>query len=57
VLLLLGGNSPPFFRAALERVQAAIPSAQLVVLPGQQHVAVDTAPELFARDVLAFLAP
>jgi pimeloyl-ACP methyl ester carboxylesterase len=57
VLLLLGGDSPPFFRAAFERVQAAIPSAQLVVLPGQQHVAIDTAPDLFARDVLAFLTP
>lgn len=54
-LLLLGGDSPPFFRAALERVQAAVPSAQLVVLPGQQHVAIDTAPELFAREVIAFL--
>lgn len=56
VLLLLGGDSPPFFRAALERVQAAIPSARLVVLPGQQHVAIDTAPDLFAREVIAFLA-
>jgi hypothetical protein len=26
------------------------------VLPGQQHTAMDTAPELFAREVLAFLA-
>jgi pimeloyl-ACP methyl ester carboxylesterase len=57
VLLLLGGDSPPFFRAALERVQAAMPSARLVVLPGQQHVAIDTAPDLFAREVIAFLTP
>jgi len=56
VLLLLGGESPPFFRAALERVQEAIPSARLVVLQGQQHAAIDTAPELFAREVIAFLA-
>jgi pimeloyl-ACP methyl ester carboxylesterase len=55
VLLLLGGNSPPFFRAALERVQAAVPGARIVVLPGQQHVAIDTAPDLFARAVLDFL--
>lgn len=54
VLLLLGGDSPPFFRAALERVQAAVPSARLVVLPGQQHVAIDTAPDLFAREVIDF---
>ncbi len=57
VLLLLGGSSPPFFRAGLERVQAAIPSAQLVVLPEQRHTAIDMAPALFAREVLAFLAP
>ena len=55
VLLLLGGDSPPFFRAALERVQAAVPGARIVVLPGQQHVAIDTAPDLFARAVLDFL--
>jgi pimeloyl-ACP methyl ester carboxylesterase len=36
-------------------VQDAVPSSELVVLPGQQHVAIDTAPELFAREVLAFL--
>lgn len=55
LLLLLGGDSPPFFRAALDRVQAAVPSARLVVLPGQQHVAIDTAPELFAGEVISFL--
>lgn len=55
VLLLLGGASPPFFRAAVERVQAAVPGARIVVLPGQQHVAIDTAPDLFAREILAFL--
>jgi pimeloyl-ACP methyl ester carboxylesterase len=55
VLLLLGGDSPPSFGAALERVQAAVPSARLVVLPGQQHVAIDTAPDLFTREVVAFL--
>ena len=55
VLMLLGSESPPFFRAALERVQAAVPSAQLVVLAGQQHAAIDTAPDLFAREVIAFL--
>ena len=55
VLLLLGGESPPFFRAALERVQAAVPSARIVVLQGQQHVGMDTAPDLFAREVIHFL--
>jgi pimeloyl-ACP methyl ester carboxylesterase len=55
VLLLLGGASPPFFRAALDRVQAAVPRAELVVLPGQTHGAIDLVPELFAREVIGFL--
>jgi len=54
-LLLLGGASPPFFEAALEKVQAELPHTRLVVLAGQTHVAIDTAPDLFAREVLAFL--
>jgi pimeloyl-ACP methyl ester carboxylesterase len=54
-LLLLGGASPPFFEAALLKVQQALPSTKLVVLPGQTHVAIDTAPALFAGEVLAFL--
>jgi pimeloyl-ACP methyl ester carboxylesterase len=54
-LLLLGGASAPFFRAALERVQAALASSELVVLPGQQHAAIDMAPDLFSREVIAFL--
>jgi pimeloyl-ACP methyl ester carboxylesterase len=53
-LLLLGGASP--FRAALELVQAAIPHAELVVLPNQQHAAMDTAPDMFLRELLRFYA-
>jgi pimeloyl-ACP methyl ester carboxylesterase len=55
-LLLLGGDSPPFFRAAIEAVHRAIATSEIVVLPGQQHTAMNTAPELFLREVLAFLA-
>jgi pimeloyl-ACP methyl ester carboxylesterase len=54
-LLLLGGDSPTFFRAALERVQSALPNARIEVLPGQQHVAIDSAPDLFASTVIEFL--
>jgi pimeloyl-ACP methyl ester carboxylesterase len=53
--LLLGGASPPFFKATLDKVQAALPHATLVVLPGQTHVAIDAAPDLFANEVLTFL--
>lgn len=55
-LLLLGGASPPPFRAALELVLAAIRHAELVVLPSQQHAAMDTAPDLFLRELLGFFA-
>lgn len=55
ILLLLGGESPSFFRIAMERVQSAVPNARLDVLPGQQHVAIDTAPDLFSRTVIDFL--
>lgn len=55
-LLLLGGASPPPFRAALELVRGAIPHAELAVLPNQQHAAMDTAPDMFLREVLRFLA-
>ncbi|HSJ57656.1 MAG TPA: alpha/beta hydrolase [Anaerolineae bacterium] len=54
-LLLLGGDSPPFARQAVEMVHAALPNSQIVVLPGQQHIAMDTDPELFAREVRRFL--
>jgi pimeloyl-ACP methyl ester carboxylesterase len=55
-LLLLGGDSPAFFKAAIEAVHAALPNSQVVVMPGQQHTAMNTAPELFTREVLQFLA-
>lgn len=54
-LLLLGGDSPAFFKAGIEAVHAALPDSQVVVMPGQQHTAMNTAPELFTRAVLQFL--
>ena len=54
-LILLGGDSPPIFRNAAEALQDALPNADLVELPRQQHIAMDTAPELFAGEVLGFL--
>jgi pimeloyl-ACP methyl ester carboxylesterase len=55
-LLLLGGDSPPFLKAGIEAVHAALPNSRVVVMPGQQHTAMNTAPELFTREVLEFLA-
>lgn len=54
-LLLLGGDSPPFFKAAAKAVDAALPNSRVAVLPGQQHIAIDTAPELFVNEVVRFL--
>lgn len=54
-LLLLGGESAPLFGNATEALDAALPNAQVVVLPGQAHAAMNTAPELFVEEVLAFL--
>jgi len=52
----VGGDSPPFLKRATEVVSAALPSCRTVVLQGQQHTAMNTAPDLFVREGLAFLA-
>jgi pimeloyl-ACP methyl ester carboxylesterase len=54
-LLLLGGDSPAFVQETTERINSAFPNSKIVVLPGQQHIAMDTNPDLFAREVLGFL--
>jgi pimeloyl-ACP methyl ester carboxylesterase len=54
-LLLLGGDSPVFFKAAIDALKGALPKSRVVILAGQQHIAMETAPELFVREVLSFL--
>lgn len=54
--VFVGGESGPFARRILEAVAAALPMGELVVLAGQKHVAMDTAPELFVREVVAFFS-
>lgn len=54
-LLLLGGDSPPLFQQAIQRLDAVLPNSRVVILPGQQHVAMDTNPKLFVSEVLNFL--
>jgi pimeloyl-ACP methyl ester carboxylesterase len=56
VLLLLGSESPPFLTAATEAVADALPNSRLAILPGQGHLAMHTAPDLFLREVIPFLA-
>ena len=55
VLLLLGEDSPASVHEEVRGLARALPDARVRVLPGQQHIAMDTAPELFAREVTAFL--
>lgn len=55
-LLLLGGDSPPMFQQAIDVVRAALPNSTVTVLPGQQHIAMDTDPELFLNEVVGYLA-
>jgi pimeloyl-ACP methyl ester carboxylesterase len=55
-LLLLGGESPPFLQAATEAIRTALPNSRVAVMPGQQHIAMYTAPDIFLRNILTFLA-
>jgi Predicted hydrolases or acyltransferases (alpha/beta hydrolase superfamily) len=54
-LLLQGEKSPDFLKAATKAVHAVVPRSRIVVMPGQQHIAMRTAPEMFAHLVVEFL--
>jgi pimeloyl-ACP methyl ester carboxylesterase len=54
-LLLLGSDSPRVYHRSVERVAAALPNSKVVALPGQQHLAHHSNPELLAREILRFL--
>ena len=54
-LLLLGGNSPPFYRIAIETLKKSILNSRIVMMPGQRHAAMETAPDLFLSEVIGFL--
>jgi pimeloyl-ACP methyl ester carboxylesterase len=55
VLLLLGGDSPPFNRENIDAWHSVLPDSRVVVLHGQQHIAMDTNPDVFAKEVTDFL--
>jgi pimeloyl-ACP methyl ester carboxylesterase len=55
-LLLVGSDSRREYRELTEIVDAALPNSRLRVMPGQAHMAMYTAPELFRQEVIAFLA-
>jgi pimeloyl-ACP methyl ester carboxylesterase len=54
-LLLLGGKSPSVYRAGIERLHAILPGSKIVSLDGQAHGAMQTAPDMFLREILDFL--
>jgi pimeloyl-ACP methyl ester carboxylesterase len=54
-LLLVGGNSPAWAQQATQAIHQAIPHSRVAVLSGQQHIAMDTAPDLFVGAVSSFL--
>lgn len=56
VLLLVGGNSHPRRYATAQILQQSLPDNRIGILPGQQHGAMRTAPDLFVHHVLEFLA-
>lgn len=55
-LLLCGGDSPPFLTEPTRRLRRAICGSRLTAMAGHQHVAMNPAPELFARHINDFLA-
>jgi len=54
-LLLLGGDSPSFLVDPTHRLNESISQSKLTMMPGQQHVAMTTAPDLFLAHVIDFL--
>lgn len=52
ILLMVGGDSHERRFKTAELLQRSLPYSQCAVLPGQQHGAMRTAPELFARTVI-----
>jgi pimeloyl-ACP methyl ester carboxylesterase len=52
--LFVGGDSPPPMRRIAETLHAALPNSQIVVLPGQQHMAMRSAPDVFVQAVVTF---
>lgn len=54
-LMLVGEDSPDSMKADYETVAAALPDVRIAILDGQQHIAMDLIPEVFAKHVVAFL--
>lgn len=53
--MLVGSDSPAFLKDATTRLQSALPGSEVIVLEGQRHAAMNTAPSLFVRALHAAL--
>lgn len=54
-LLLVGGESPSRELANAQVVASALTKSRIQILAGQQHAAMYTSPDLFVKEVIAFL--
>lgn len=54
VLLLVGGDSPPLAGRVNAMLEKMLPDARTTVMPGQQHIAMTTGPDLLVEAVLDF---
>lgn len=54
-LLLQGGESPDFLKQSTALVHRTLPDSRIAVMSGQQHIAMNTAPGLFASEAIGFL--
>lgn len=54
-VLLVGGESPQWIKDATDALNDAIPKSRVSILAGQGHLAMNTAPERFTDEVLAFV--
>ena len=55
ILLLAGAQSAPGLAESMAVLAAGLPGARVVTMAGQGHVAMLTAPDLFAAELLGFL--
>ena len=52
--LFLGGASVPIAHEMTKRLASGLRDSEVITLRGQQHIAMDTAPDLFVREVESF---
>lgn len=54
-LLLLGSDSPSQVQQDTKLLHRNLPNSMIVRMPAEQHIAMDTKPELFIKEVVQFL--